>query len=270
MSFLTQEQQGIRWLTSSLLDGLPHGFSTRLGGVSPAPFDALNLGPGRGDAQENVLENYRRFCSVLGVPMDAIALAKQVHGVNVHLCTADDAGKGLSKERDYTADALITQEPGLPLVVFSADCGNILLYDPVRQAVGAVHSGWRGCAQGILEKTAAEMTRVFGTNPADLRAAIGPCIQACCFETDADVPDAMREALGADAEPYLEQRGLKWHVDLAGLNRLWLLRAGLRPERIDNSGLCTACHPEWFWSHRKMGNARGAQIAMIALPESAT
>ena len=265
MSFLTHETQGVVWLSAPQLSAVRHGFSTRIGGVSPAPFDALNLGPGRGDDQENVLENYRRFCGALGVSVPSTVLAKQVHGTNVRVCTAADAGKGLFVQRDYEADALITQEPGLPLVVFSADCGNILLHDPVHRAVGAVHAGWRGCAAGILEQTVQTMSRNFGTNPADVRAAIGPCIQSCCFETDGDVPAAMREALGADAEPYLTWQAPKWHVDLSGLNRQWLLRAGLLPEHIDNAGLCTACRPDWFWSHRKMGNARGAQIAMIAL-----
>jgi YfiH family protein len=152
-------------------------------------------------------------------------------------------------------------------VVFSADCGIILLHDPVNRCVGAIHAGWRGCAAGIVENAVRAMAEHFGSDPADLLAAIGPCIGQCCFETDDDVADAMLAALGEDARPCLERRGAKWHVDLAGLNRLWLLRAGLRPEHIDLCGLCTACHPEWFWSHRKMGSARGLQAAMISLPK---
>ena len=109
------------------------------------------------------------------------------------------------------------------------------------------------------------MAKTYGSNPKELLAAIGPCIGQCCFETDSDVPSAMRAALGSMAEPYLEYRGPKWHVDLAGLNRQWLLKAGLAPHRIDLCGLCTACRSDLFWSHRKMGNARGAQIAMISL-----
>ena len=102
---------------------------------------------------------------------------------------------------------------------------------------------------------------------ADLLAALGPCIGRCCFETDGDVPAAMRDALGADAEPHMERRGAKFHVDLAGLNRQWLLRAGLAPEHIEVSGICTACRPDLFWSHRKMGDQRGVQAAVIALKE---
>ena len=109
------------------------------------------------------------------------------------------------------------------------------------------------------------MTATYGSDPKEILAAIGPCIGQCCFETDNDVPEAMHAALGEDAEPYLEWRAPKWHVDLAGLNRQWLLRSGLLPEHIETCGLCTACLPELFWSHRKMGNARGAQTAMITL-----
>ena len=269
MPFDFHEQNGLVWLTAPALDrqaGLAHGFSTRRGGVSVPPFDTLNLGVGRGDDPAAVMENYRRFCGVLGIDARQAVLSKQVHETTVRRCTADDAGKGLLRQRDYAADALITNEPELPLTVFSADCGIILLYDPVRRAIGAVHAGWRGCAGGILEKTVRAMTQSYGTDPADLLAALGPCIGKCCFETDADVPDAMRAALGQDAEACLSSRVPKWHVDLSGLNRLWLLRAGLRPENIEGSDLCTACRPDLFWSHRKMGENRGVQAAMIALP----
>lgn len=268
MPFQTHEQNHLVWMTSSPLSDLPHAFSTRKGGVSLSPWDSLNLGIGRGDSDSAVLENYRRFCGVVGTDMNRTVLSRQVHETTVHLCTAADAGKGLFAERDYTADALITNEPHLPLVVFSADCGIILLYDPIHHAAGAVHAGWRGCAAGILEKTVQAMADNFGSTPSELVAAIGPCIGLCCFETDQDVADAMISALGqTEALPYLEYHGPKWHVDLAGLNRQWLLRAGLLPSHVEVCGLCTACHPDLFWSHRKTGDARGAQIAMISLPE---
>ena len=265
MSFETHEQNSLVWLTSPLLSGVRHGFSTRLGGVSPAPWDSLNLGPGRGDAPENVTENYRRLFACLGADEHRAVLSKQVHQPGVRTVTAADAGKGLLRPRDYEADALITSEKDLPLVVFSADCGILLLHDPVTGCAGAIHAGWRGCAAGIVEKTVAELGRAFGARPENLLAAVGPCIGQCCFETDDDVPEAMTAALGNAAEPYLERRGAKWHVDLAGLNRQWLLRAGLAPEHVDTCGLCTACRRDWFWSHRKMGQARGAQVAVIAL-----
>lgn len=270
MPFHSHVQNELLWLTAPLLESrtaVSHGFSTRKGGVSKPPFDTLNLGVGRGDNPADVQENYRRFCGILGIDWRRAVLSKQVHEADVRIVTACDAGKGLQSERDYTADALITDEPNLPLVVFSADCGILLLYDEVHRAVGAVHAGWRGCAAGIVETAVRAMTRAYGTDPGQLLAAIGPCIGQCCFETDGDVPDAMRAALGTDAEAYLKKRGPKWHVDLEGLNRQWLLRSGVLPDHIDLCGQCTACNPGLFWSHRKMGDARGAQIAMIALTE---
>lgn len=265
MSFETHEKNGLVWFTAPLLEGVRHGFSTRKGGVSRRPWDSLNLRTGCGDTPEALMENYRRFCAAAGGDVERVVLAKQVHETTVRVCASADAGKGLWRERDYTADALITNKPELPLVVFSADCGIILLYDPVHRAAGAVHAGWRGCAGGILEKAVQSMAEQYGSRPGDLLAAVGPCIGQCCFETDRDVPDAMRAALGADAEPYLQWKGAKYHVDLAGLNRQWLLRAGVTPDHIDVCGLCTACRPDLFWSHRKMGEARGVQAAMIAL-----
>lgn len=191
-------------------------------------------------------------------------LSKQVHEDNIRHVTAEDCGKGLFRDRDYTSvDAMVTDTPGIPLVVFSADCGIILLHDPVHGAVGAAHAGWRGAAGGIVYKTVRRMQELFGTDPGDLRAAIGAAIGPCCFETDADVPQALEAALGAEAEPYITRRGPKWHVDLKGVNARWLEKAGVR--QIDVSPDCTACHPELYWSHRRMGQARGAQIAMICL-----
>ena len=154
MPFQQHEQTGLVWFTADVLNDVPHGFSTRKGGVSPAPWDSLNLRPGQGDGPEKLRENYRRFFAALGLDETRAVLSQQTHTANIRTVTAEDAGKGLLRPRDYTdVDALITNVPGLPLTVFSADCGTVLLYDPVRQAVGAAHAGWRGCAAGIVEKT---------------------------------------------------------------------------------------------------------------------
>ena len=268
MAFQTHTKQGLIWHTSSLLDdpALRHGFSTRVGGVSPAPWDSLNLGIARGDTPENLQENYRRFCAVLGVDAHRTVLSRQVHEDNIRLVTEADAGKGLWRERDYeSVDAMICREPNLPLVVFSADCGIILLWDPEHRAVGAVHAGWRGVASGLVKKTALRMQEVFGSDPAQLRCAIGPAIGPCCFETDEDVPTALRQALGDAVKPYMEKHGAKWHIDLKAINAHWLRCAGVPAHQIDVCSHCTACMPELYWSHRKTGNARGAQIAMISL-----
>ena len=264
MSFQIHDENGLVWLTSDILTGVRHGFSTRRGGVSAPPWDTLNLGVGRGDDMENVRENYRRFCAVIGTDPARCVLSKQVHEDNVRLVTAEDCGKGLWRDRDYASvDAMICNTPEIPLVVFSADCNIILLYDPVRRAVGAAHAGWRGTALGIVRKAVEQMARQFGSDPADIRAAIGPAIGQCCFETDADVPEAFRGALGAEIDPYMVWNGSKWHIDLRAVNALWLRRAGVA--QVDVCDHCTACRPDFYWSHRKMGQARGSQIAMICL-----
>ena len=261
--FTTIHKNGLAYLTSDVLSGVTHGFSTRLGGVSPAPRDSLNL-DARGDEAANVQENYRRFCAAVGSDVSRLVLSRQVHRDDVRLVTADDCGKGLWRQRDYdSADALICATPNIPLVVLSADCGVILLHDPIRGAIGAVHAGWRGTAMGIVGKAVDEMVRRFGCEASHIRAAIGPSIGACCFETEADVPLAMREALGADAERFIVRRGAKWHVDLKAINRCWLERRGVTV--IDTSDHCTACRTDLYWSHRRMGLSRGEQAAMISL-----
>ena len=262
--FHTNTKNGLTILTADTLSGVCHGFSTRPGGVSPAPWDSLNLGVGRGDEIARVQENYRRFCAALGTDVNRVVLSKQIHEDVVRHVTEADAGKGLWRDRDYpSVDGMVTDVLHLPLVVFSADCGTILLYDPVQEAIGAVHAGWRGVASGLAAKTVRRMQEAFGTEPGDLLAATGPSIGACCFETDDDVPEAMRRALGAAAEPYMVRRGEKWHIDLKGINALWLRQAGV--QHIDVCPDCTGCHPERWWSHRKMGDRRGAQAALIAL-----
>ena len=268
MAFITNTRQGLTFLTSSLLTdpGLRHGFSTRTGGVSPAPWDSLNLGVSVGDDMARVQENFRRFCGAVGVDERKVVLSRQVHEDNIRLVTAADCGKGLWRERDYeSVDAMITQEPGLSLVVFSADCNVILLWDPQHHAAGAVHAGWRGVAAALVRKTAFRMQEAFGTDPAALRCAIGPAIGPCCFETDDDVPAALRKTLGDKADPYMTRQGAKWHIDLRAVNARLLRDLGVPADHIDVCSHCTACMPELYWSHRKLGMARGSQIALISL-----
>lgn len=245
-----------------------HGFSTRLGGVSSAPFDSLNLGLDRGDMPQRVAENCRRFCSAIGANsrLDRLVCAKQVHSDSIRTVTMADAGKGFFLDRDYEADGLITDVPGLMLMVFSADCIPVLLHDPVRRVVGACHAGWRGTALGIAAKTVKKMQSVYGCNPADLLCAIGPGISQCCFETNGDVPEAMKHALGTTADRFIaaENSG-KFHVDLKAINQHWLQLAGVPADQIAVSDACTACDEKTFFSHRRDGNARGSLSAVIGL-----
>lgn len=265
MAFHSRMTEGVPYLEAELPPGVRHAFSTRRGGVSAPPWDSLNIGLSMGDRAEDVAENHRRLLRCIGLAPHQAVCSRQVHGAQVRRCTQADAGCGLLRQRDFQADALITCLPGLALTVFSADCGTVLLYDPAAGAVGAIHAGWRGCAAGVVHETVRAMQASYGTQPGDLWAALGPCIGRCCFETEGDVPAAMTAALGPEAEPFLLRRGAKWQVDLAGLNGLWLRKCGLLPQRIQTAQVCTACHPEQFWSHRRMGRQRGLQGAVIAL-----
>ena len=265
MSFERMTRSGVTFYRAEGL-GTVHGFSTRHGGVSAPPFDTLNLGLSQGDDPACVRENFRRFCAAVGADVDRMVVTHQVHQDNVRIATSADAGKGLDRERDYDVDGLITNERGLPLVIHSADCIPVLLHDPVKQVIGACHAGWRGTALGIAAKTVREMQRIFGCDPADIRAAIGPAIGQCCFETDGDVPAALHAALGDEAEPYITWNGRKYHIDLKAINALWLRKSGVT--QIDVSGDCTACRTDLYWSHRKHGGERGSQIAMISLEDT--
>ncbi len=249
-----------------------HGFSTRRGGVSPSPFDTLNLGPAVADKRENIYANFDRFCAAVGVRRSQLVLTKQVHEDTVRVVTRDDCGDGLERPA-VPCDALIACDPAVALMVFFADCTPVLLYDPDTQAVGALHAGWRGTALGIARKTVNVMRETFSTNPARLRAAIGPCIHPCCFKTRRDVPDALFQALGEAARPYivpvepdpgvLAPSEPRFCVDLPGVNALWLTQAGVLPENIAQTPFCTMCREDLFFSHRRSGPKRGLMAAVI-------
>ena len=249
----------LEYLTAENI-AVPHGFTTRLGGVSTGYLDSLNIGMHRGDAPENVAKNYDILASALGFDTQSLVLTHQVHSDIVRVVTKADA-MGLDHHLYPECDGLVTNDPGTALVIFTADCTPILLHDPVTGAVGACHAGWRGTAADIAGKTVRAMTEHFGTNPADIRAAIGPNIAQCCFETDADVPDAMIAALGDAAKEHITAKGEKYYVNLKAINAQFLRRAGVR--HVELSDACTACRTDLYWSHRRMGQQRGSQGAII-------
>ena len=265
MSVITKKQGQLEYLVAEGIS-VPHCFTTRLGGVSTGYLSSLNIGMNRGDDPKNVEENFRILTDALGCSLSDLALTRQIHTDIVRVATREEAGKSLDNRDWPECDALITCDPGVALVVFTADCTPILLHDPVTGAVGAAHAGWRGTALGIAAKTVDAMVREFGCDPRNIRAAIGPNIGACCFETDRDVPDAMVEALGEDAKPFIRPNGDKYYVNLKEINALWLRRAGV--ERIEISNVCTVCQWETFWSHRVTRGQRGSQGAVIVCKEA--
>lgn len=258
------EQAGLAYLTAENID-TPHCFTTRLGGVSEGYLSSMNIGTRRGDDPQNVLKNYEILGKAIGFDPKKSVHTKQTHTDIVRLADESLWSAGLYEDDLSDCDALITNTPGTALVIFTADCTPILLHDPITGAVGAAHAGWRGTASDIGGKTVKAMAEAFGCDPKNIRAAIGPNIGKCCFETDRDVPEAMYALLGEEAAPYITQKGEKYHLDLKQINACLLRRAGVRS--VDISEHCTACTPDLFWSHRKVGSVRGSQGAIIVCKE---
>lgn len=264
-----QPEGGGRYEVSPVFDAVPavrHGFTTRLGGVSRGPWASLNLGFRRGDREQDVRENYRRVAGWLGVDPDKITATRQVHSVRVTRVGEEDAGRGVARPAGWETDALICDVPGVTLCAFGADCCILLLCDPAHHAVAAVHAGWRGTAGNIVGRAVAEMTRAFGTDPGQLLGVLGPSIGPCCFDTHADVPQALLSLGDGLAEPYVfPLPGGKFSVDLPGINGALLRRAGMREENLHQSRVCTCCHDDGvYWSHRRHGDSRGVQAGLIA------
>jgi len=234
-----------------------HCVSTRKGGVSVGSFASMNLGYGRGDDDANVDENYRRICGVAGLAREKIVAARQRHGTNIH--RVDDA-----REPPDDTDGLITNLPGIPLVTFYADCVPLLFCDPVRHVVANSHAGWRGAVQNMAAKTVAEMIALYGCDPGDILAGVGPCISRANFEVDADVALRFQEEFAECVFPVTGNPG-KFQIALLETCRLSLLRAGIPPENIELARCCTYGDGDLFFSHRRDGAARGSLAAFIEL-----
>ena len=260
-------------LEFALLEGqtwIRHAFTTRRGGVSRGEFSSLNLSFTRGDREEDVRENYRRVSEALGFPLSAFVTTDQTHTTNVRLVDEKDAGKGLTSPRDYSGiDGLITDTPGLLLATFYADCVPLYFVDKKHRAVGLSHSGWRGTADGMGRKTVEKMTEAFGTNPEDLLCAVGPSICQDCYEVGEEVADVFAARFGRRTGEILRHgKKEKYFLDLWQANRIMLEEAGVRPEHIAVTNICTACNADVLFSHRASGGRRGNLGAFLGiLPE---
>ena len=258
--------QGIR--------GLRHGFSTRKGGVSKEHLSSLNLGFNLGDEKEKVLENFRILGSLFEAKPEDFVLTQQTHSVNVRHVGREDRGKGIFRERDYTdVDALMTDEEGVILSAFSADCVPILFYDKGHRAIASCHSGWRGTHGRILARVIEAMQREFSSKPEEIYIAIGPSICKNCYEVSEDVGEAFLDAFPAlremtkNASPIERVSEEKFHIDLWELNRWIALENSIPAENISISGYCTMERPDLFFSHRYSQGKRGVQGAFIGLSE---
>ncbi len=226
--------------------------STRHGGISPAPYYALNLGKSTADDPANVAENRRRFCAALGFETAQMAWSRQVHGDQIRQATAPGGSEGF--------DALVTNVPGILLAVSVADCTPILIYDARQQAVAAIHAGWRGTVAGIVAKTMKYMEQAFGTQGTDCFAYIGACIDECSFEVGDEVAEEFTESF----KRFDVERG-KFFVDLKKANAAQLLGFGVPQNQLEISPYCTVVHHSDFFSHRKDGGVTGRGMGVIGL-----
>lgn len=253
-------------------DMVQHAVSTRFGGVSKGIFSSMNLSFTRGDDDNAVRENFRRYARLFHTTEDHFVLSYQTHTVNVREITEEDAGKGLTRERGFTdVDGLVTNVPGLVLGIFAADCIPLLFLDPVHKAIGASHAGWRGTVGRIGRVTVEKMHALYGTEPKDLICTIGPGICQDCYEVSADVADQFMKEFPQHVVEILRERATtdqgerKFLLDLYRANTIVLKDAGVLQEHISITDICTCCNPALLFSHRFTHGRRGNNAVFIKL-----
>ena len=269
-----KEKNGIPFMTFPSLNRFPwlvNAFSSRMGGVSPAPSDSLNfsytLPEGAPGPEDAVRENYRRMAGALGVLPESMVLSHQTHTVHVRRITGEDKGNGaVYPNRFRDVDGMITNEPGITLVTVYADCIPLYFADPVHRAVGLSHSGWRGTVNRMGKVTLQAMSDAFGTSPADVFACIGPGICPDCYEVGPEVAGEFILSFPGKEKQILREKGNgKFLLNLWEANRLILLEAGVPEENIASAGYCTLENPLYFFSHRRSGRRRGNLGAFLGI-----
>lgn len=273
-STVLHEEQDTVYITFPKLDAykddMIHGFSTRKGGVSQGYLGAMNLSFTRGDDWENVLENHRRFAQTLGYDEKKLVFSNQVHHTAFHKVTKEDCGKGIVRESDILEiDGLVTNEPGVPMITFYADCVPLFFYDPQHKVIAMAHSGWRGTVEKIGGKMVAYMHEEYGCDPDNIVCAIGPSICQKCYEVSEDVAQHFTDVFGdayGETLLYRKENG-KYQLNLQKACEITLLASGIRKEHLDVTDLCTCCNPDWLFSHRASNGKRGNLAAVMMLKE---
>ena len=262
----------VEYLTFPLIEqtGLVrHLFTTRLGGVSKDIYGTMNLSYTRGDDKDAVDENFRRITRVLKCELGDIVCSDQTHTVNLRVAARKDGGKGIVIPRDYTdIDGLLTDEPGLELATFYADCVPLYLVDVKKRAIALAHSGWRGTVARMGRCVTDKMKEVYVTDPADIVAAVGPSICQECYEVSEDVADAFAQEFrrqGQVDEILQSKGGGKYQLDLWRANEIVLKEAGIPAERIQVTDICTCHNSEYLFSHRASKGRRGNLGAFMGL-----
>lgn len=268
------EKDNVTYITfqklSQYSEDLMHGFSTRLGGVSKNHLGSMNLSFTRGDERENVLENHRRFANALEYDETQLVFSNQVHLTNFHKVTKEDCGKGITRESDILEiDGLVTDEPGIPLITFYADCVPLFFYDPMKKVIAMAHSGWKGTVERIGAKMISYMKEEYHSNPKDIVCAIAPSICHKCYEVSEDVALRFLDVFGdkyGDELLYKKENG-KYQLNLHKACEITLLEAGITKEHLDITDICTCCNPEFLFSHRASNGMRGNLAGVMMLKE---
>lgn len=268
------EVDGVKFLTYKKLEEVTfvkHAFSTKEGGVSEGMFKSLNLSFTRGDNEEKVKENYKRFFKAVGLTLENMVMSDQIHEVDVLKIDEDkfdSLPNDMAKRRFENVDGMITNLKNVPLVTFYADCVPLYFIDMKNKAIGMSHSGWRGTVKGMGIKTVEALTREYGTNPKDIIAVVGPSICRECYEVSKDVVDEFHKVYDGKfdvAKIYDITSDEKRQLDLWEANKQILMLAGVKEENIIISNVCTSCNDNLLYSHRKTGGKRGNLVAVMEL-----
>jgi polyphenol oxidase len=254
---------GVVFYASPLMEAhqIPHGFSTRIGGISPPPFDSMNLGNPNGcavqDQNDRIIENYRRLMQAIGCEQLPRFYLHQIHGNVVGVVDS------LNFSNSAKGDALVTCQPGRVLSVRIADCCPVLIATTDGRAVAAIHAGWRGAVGGVINAAISKMVEIAAVEPSSLIAAVGPCIGFNAFEVGPEVLEEFESVFGNDA-PLRRKINGKGFVDLATTCQLQLLRCGVPGNQIDITDRCTYRDTDEFFSHRRDHGVTGRMSALIA------
>jgi len=254
----------IQYLQPQLAAGISAGFTTRHEGVSRPPYNSLNVGTNTLDSPHSVEGNRSLLARAFGATLERFVTVTQVHGTD--LLVIDTPNPEYGHFLKLECDGIVTNQPGLMIAICTADCVPILLHDPRRQVVAALHAGWQGTAKNIAGKGVEAMVNIFDCNASDILAAVGPAIGPCCYEVDAPVRDAFREKGAPWALASTDKGEGKWSLDLAAANRAQLADAGIPTAQIEVCGDCVSCNPDLYFSYRRDGGDTGRHAAFIMLP----
>ncbi|MBI5416599.1 peptidoglycan editing factor PgeF [Candidatus Poribacteria bacterium] len=264
------EKDGIKCLKFSNLE-LPgiysHGFTSRLGGVSQGPYASLNLGYFVGDIDKNVAENRNKMRRALNLMQTKMVLADQIHSNKVSIVNEKISNSGWEDPRRTVrmSDALITSVRNVTLIITTADCVPILVYDTKREVIAAIHAGWKGTGLEITKRTIELMMKNFRTQPENCQVAIGPSIGVCCYTVDLKVIDFLRSKFSYWRELFNLEKNVLGKLNLVDANKRQLMGIGIPEQNIASSGICTSCSNDSFFSFRKENGTTGRQMAFICL-----